>query len=426
MKNNFLRFAIITLALGLGFGYVLAAWQGPTSGPPTTSGPNVYNAPEPINVSISDQQKTGSLVIEKNLTVATNLFAIGRLGVGAGVTTGFTDTSAVLDVNGQIRIRGTGSFPPGVNKILTAVNNTGLSQWQDPPVGITQLDEGLGIDLADYSGLGGAINWGVISITSDGVIAINPAITQKRISGDCGVNRAIRRVDIDGLLTGAANCNSVVTTIQANSASGLTLSAGAGVSTNAESGPITLNVNAGPGIIINSSNQVTMNVLATAGDGLQISGSPATVKFETNCANGQTWKYDTSSSPALWVCSSLPPAPNTQPGGSVMYLKTKPAGTLAACPSVAGCSSGTGWCEALYGVGVSPNQYTSDEAVSSSAYNKVRVCYRTDVSCQVINISSKNSPPPGCPAGWTSAQISNEHSPGGLSTNYTNTCYICN
>src|SRR3989344_9404678 len=137
--KEFLRIAIIALVLGLGVGYVMAQWSPPGFNPPT--GPGGLNAAEPLNVSNSIQIKgdvdgtTAGLGVNGILS-AWRIFATDELGVGTDpdhLTEGWdVDATAVLDVNGQIRIRG-GS--PGQNKILTSVLDpvtglyTGLASW---------------------------------------------------------------------------------------------------------------------------------------------------------------------------------------------------------------------------------------------------------------------------------------------------------
>src|SRR3989344_2802801 len=123
-----------------------AAWQEPKNGPPWCPTPPNASATNPgcylpLNVSNSIQIKgdvdgtTAGLGVNGILS-AWRIFATDKLGVGPDpdpLTEGWdVDATAVLDVNGQIRIRG-GS--PGQNKILTSVLDpvtglyTGLASW---------------------------------------------------------------------------------------------------------------------------------------------------------------------------------------------------------------------------------------------------------------------------------------------------------
>ena len=424
MKSIY-QLAVIVLLAGLGFGYVLAAWQTPTQGPPASSGPTVYNTPEPLNVSGTAQIKSGYLGLGGPLQIIgqnNRLFVDGKVGIGPsfGSPTNLPiDSTALLDVDGQIRIRG-GNFGSGGigGKVLTAVDDTGLARWLSVTGGLTHLDEGFGIDLADYSGPGGTYNQAVTTITSSGEIAIKPSETQRKINDTCvATNQAIKT--INGFITANGTvdpqCQTFVNTIQANGSSGLTLTSGGVPSTNPTDGAVSLAVNVGPGLTLNGSNQIALNINAAAGDGLRLDGSNR-IAFE-NCTagqNGYTWKYDSATQ--TWSCATFPPAPSSQPGGSVIYLRTVSGSTPVSCP-------GAPWSEAPRGGALT---YTSEEAVTAALYNKVRVCYNTTTSCQVIYLKSRTSPAPSCPAGWTTVQSSTEYAPGGTVTNYANTCYLCN
>ncbi|MEK7585114.1 MAG: hypothetical protein AAB455_01175 [Patescibacteria group bacterium] len=411
LNRNILQLAVIVLLAGLGFGYVLAAWQAPTSGPPTSSGPSVYNASEPINVSSTAQIKDGGLGVNGVLS-AFRIFSTDKFGVGpspGGDWSTNVDPTAALDVNGQIRIRG-GS--PGVNKVLKSDAN-GLASWQVSVAGLNRLVEGFGIDLADYSGAGGTANYATSSITSDGIIAvaagqtnpggqISPATIQQRLTGvPCASPGAITGVGSGGGVT----CSSFVTTVTAPASGGLI------GPTTPTSGPITLSVNVGPGLVTTAGNQIAININAGTGDGLQISGNQ--VRFE-NCANGQTWKYNSVSS--LWECANLP----LVPGESVVYFKTK---SSSSDPKLCSVLAGS-WAEVTTGSGLT---YTSNEGVGSATVtNKVRVCYHTGLSCQVIYLRDTTAAP-ACPSGFNPAgPASSEWAPGGTLTNFVNTCYACN
>ena len=422
--QDFLRLALAVLVVGLTVGYALAAWQLPQQGPP--AGPGGYNADAPINVSNTAQTKDGSLTISDNL-FSSKILAINKLGVGF-TDANQLDATAVLDVNGPIRLRSGCASGDCTNKVLTSFNPDGLASWQIPTAGLVRLAEGFGVDFCDYGHpITPGTNCSRSEITEEGVIAVAagqlgtalPATIQQRLTSDCLLpsGRAMTKIDSSGNPT----CSSFVTTVQAPANSGLTLLSGLplAAATTAVSGAITLKIYTGApsdntGLKINASNQVALNVNETAGagDGLTVSGG--LVKFES-CAANQTWKYDGTK----WGCADFVFA---QPlGESVMYLRSPSSGTPPSCPAL----PSPGWTQVT-----SSLAWTGNESVGhATVYNKMRACYRNDKACQVIyfrSTSATSPAPANCPGSWTQAANSSEYAPGGAYTNYVRTCYLCN
>ncbi len=421
--KEFLRLAVVVMVIGLGVGYVLADWQSAPPGPPPYSCDRSNPPPgctTPINVSNTTQSKAGSLIID-DILFSSKILAVNKLGVGFQATPAL-DPTALLDVNGQIRIRGpsTGPYAPGVGKVLTAYDagtetNTGLARWETPVAGVSEIREGYGIDIGKYDPTPpGTVDYTVTSSAGVTYIKINSGETQQRISSSCASPKAMTAVAQNGVPT----CQSFVTTARANLSSGLTLTDESGVvTTNAVSGPIALAVNAGPGLAINN-NQLALNVIETAGagDGLRIDTTDNTVKFET-CANDQTWKYNAAT--AKWECASLPPANYIVPGDSLMYLRVKDTANVAppSCP--------TNWIEAPPNTSSPYGNYTGNENVGGGRYNRTRACFRSDRPCQTIYFRS-SAIPSSCPGGWSQAAYVFEWAPGGVYSNSVRTCYICN
>lgn len=424
MLNKF-RIFLAPIIFLAGIIYVSAAWTNPGPG----AIPSGNNTEAPINVSSAMQTKNGNLFINGTLT---SVFAniTDQVFVTSDITQA-PDTTALLDVDGQVRIRGpVGAFAPAEGKVLTAVDTTGLARWVPAPDGIAQLDEGFGIDLSDYSGPDGIMgtaddgqqNSNVTSISSTGVVAIDPSETQRKINDTClGPDQAIKKINNLIIPNGTVDpsCQSFVTTVEAGTNSGLTLMIGGATSTVPTSGPVTLKINPGPGITINGSNQLSLNVNSGTGDGLQISSGQ--VKFES-CASGQTWKYNTFTS--SWECANFP----SIAGDSVMYLKVRD--DLAGNPPPPSCPAfpNPGWSPVP---GISPLAYTSNENVGGGRFNRVRACYIVSQSCRVMAIRSSTSAGlPTCASfgipAWSTAATTEEYAPGGVAINYVRTCYICN
>ncbi len=345
------------------------------------------------------------------------LFSLGRLGVGAGVTTGFTDTSAVLDVNGQIRIRGLGPFLPATGKMLTAVDGTGLAQWVSHTPLTNTLSPGFGINATALT-------------ATPRVVAIDPDQVQKRVTPlvGCPLFQGMSKVDIDGL----PSCFPLVITLTtASPTSGLAMG---GI------GPLVLAVQTGSGLQVSGSNQVVVRPPTTdsglaTGSGLTLSGGA--LKFDNlNCGpvgigsnTGEYWQYNTSTG---WGCGTL--RSSAPPGESIMYIKTW-GGAPMACP---GASSAYGaWTD----LGYTQENATTD---STPLTNYIRYCYRNSVAssdrlCQVMYLKQRSmvsgvpTNPPACPAsgsGWVPLTASanydtQEYAGDSTSFNNVRTCYRC-
>src|SRR3989344_7362857 len=324
--KNFVRIAIPSLIIGLSVGYVLAGGTEAPAGGPSQRSTN--NADAPINVGNIGQVKQGPLTIANNLWVnGANLFVDGQVGLGEGFTNGSLtlDSTARLDIDGQIRIRGGWVGAAAAGKVLTT-NADGLASWGDPPgPGITSLTPGTGITIYQPPGtpvnpltggsgqiavntgviqkrVTGTCSTGIISINSDGIpacatnntitlvegsginltpdvigggssggitgtVGIDPTAVQKRVTGTCPDPQAIAIINEDGSVV----CRSFITTVQAPSPSGIAVTSSSGVAS--------LSVNVGGGLAVDGSNNLKL----------------------INCGVDQTLKYNGG-----WTCVTLP------------------------------------------------------------------------------------------------------------------------
>ncbi len=137
MIFNFLKFLwllAIVFLVDWSATQVNANWTPPSVAPyfcPT----NEPACNVPLNATAGAQIKTGSLGVGDDITKVVNFFS-----PKASIGQGFVDTiisspapltpTPVLDLDGQISIRGNASFPPGLNKVLTSDAN-GLASWQN-------------------------------------------------------------------------------------------------------------------------------------------------------------------------------------------------------------------------------------------------------------------------------------------------------
>ncbi len=413
-KNKIFDITKATLFIALlvlSVGYALADWQAPSFFPPTGNGSE--NAPAPINVGSTAQTRTGPLTIDDNLWVnGGNLFVDGNVGIGIiGLP------AVALDIGGQVRIRNTGACSPfttcapGVGKVLTSVDNTGLATWSDAPVqGITNLFAGTGIT---FNGSGPPNNTTIkncptgsepdCKITNAGTISIYDVETQRRVIGNCASPASKGLISIGQSGTNSdIGCRDFVTNV----------TAGGGL-TGGGTGAVTLATNVGDGLLIGGDNKIKLNVAATAGDGLRFNGGR--VEFEScGLTAGQTWQWNGTS----WGCASFPLASTEYPGGSVMYLKART--TVGTCPS--------GW--------TTLSTYNENVGGAAGLTNIVRVCYRAVQSCQVLRlVSTAQATLADCPSPFQTANgtltcgtssCAQEYPPGGGSNyNYVRNCYVC-
>ncbi len=423
-----LRLAITVLVLGLGFGYALAVWNPPNPATPPT-GPGDPNAPEPLDVSATPQVKDGGLGLGGILRVigtSNRLYVDGKVGIGPAATTSI-DATALLDVDGQIRVRGPLTPPeyaPAAGRVLTSIDTSGLARWQANASGIISITESTTTD-AIVDPVPSGLTLTPDPITNNGTIAINENETQRRVAPGCPLLGAMTGIAPSGVPT----CNNYVMSVEAPDGSppGSSSVSGLWGAPDPRSGAVTLGVNVGTapdntGLRIDPDNKVKINVNTALGDGdgLTVDATTNTLRFEP-CAPGETWKYVGSS----WTCDSfppVPPAPSSQPGESIMYLRARSTGGSTnplPCPP--------GWSEVT-----NPSlSWTSNENVGGANFNRTRVCYRSDLSCQTLYLrsTSASSPAPAsCPAvtGMVNLGVSEELAPGGATINYTRTCYVCN
>ncbi|MEK7586937.1 MAG: hypothetical protein AAB453_03660, partial [Patescibacteria group bacterium] len=125
LKNFFALLILLTLIFAVS-PFAFAIWTPPLGAPPASCASGGVDGCEPINVSSSNQTKTGPLGISNTLVAFTNFFA-SSTGIGPGFISATPLTinpNAVLDIDGQIAIR-TGA---GLNKVLTSDAN-GLASW---------------------------------------------------------------------------------------------------------------------------------------------------------------------------------------------------------------------------------------------------------------------------------------------------------
>jgi hypothetical protein len=141
---------VLSFVLVAGVSYVYA-WTGPTAQPPNN------NTPTPINVSATNQIKTGGLWV-------------GSLGVDGGVTVGTVVTSPRYCIGTSCIT----SWP---------IDTTGGGG------GITSLSAGTGIVLSPNP------------ITTTGSVAADMNVLQRRVTGTCAVGSSISSIRADGTVT---------------------------------------------------------------------------------------------------------------------------------------------------------------------------------------------------------------------------------
>jgi hypothetical protein len=317
---------------------------------------------------------------------------------------------AILDIDGQIRIRGGN---PGQDKLLAvdaSAATNGLATWSDALFNqVYWLEAGFGI-VPDPSF---APPGGTPGTYVKEKVAVATTTIQSRITGSCpSTNSAISAVAQDGTVS----CRSLV--------SGVTTANGGLTVTGGGVGPINLSINAGAGLDT-TSGPLQVKPLAI-GSGLVISNNylkfaTTTPAIDTACSgNNVYWKYNTSS--GKWDCSAS--LGSRKPGESIMYLKRMGGYTPDACPS--------GWTNFPIGI---LGYYT--EQVGGGYHNYVRICKRTvpaDI-CQTMYLTNSSGPigcsavsipnPPACPTanGWSEANINSVYTPN--AGNYCNKVRVC-
>ncbi len=431
-KYNVVKLALFIALFVFSVGYSLA-WTDP--GPGTV--PSDNNTPAPINISTAPQIKEGPLTLFKTLWLTgsnnginSRLFVDGKIGIGPGFATADPpkiDTTALLDVDGQIRVRG-GNEGPGIitSKVLTATTTGGLAVWRTPPTGVTQLNRGLGITFNPDP----MTQTNTITSGTGGFITAYLPETQRRIDSGCGPNQGVKSISAGTVSQLATSiCTAFVTRV---TGSGGATTTGPGSGTGGGTVNVAVNLATNSGLKVNASNQLLLDVSPIGGLGL--SGNQLTLRTDCGTNPFLTWNNGAS----RWDCMANPTPPSSPPGGSVMYIRGYGWGfnysvsEPLSCPVSGDGGSVTSWIEAPRGTGLN---YTSEEDVGGTVtqVNKVRICYKLDQTCQIFYSTSKdliaNGNPPNCPTGFYDA-IKNPggakyYAPGGLRTEYQRVCFKC-
>lgn len=370
-----------------------------TSQPPTPAVAPLNPCYAPINTSAVDQAKTGKLIVWNDL-LGDRIFATNKLGVGAD-SVNHPDTSvAKLDVAGQVRLRY--SCPNCNGKVLTS-DAEGRGSWagSSVPISPSSLIAGLGILLTTPDPLK----------PSEIKISVSTTTIQQRNNDPtnvCGNSSAITTISA----TGTVACLPLVSNIN-NTNSGLM---GGG------NGAVSLVVNTTGGGLTTSGGSLAIKP-PVAGSGLIVSniGTTAYLQFATStnlwpiCSGGNVyWKYDTATG---WNCGGT--LTSSQSGGSVLYLTRRSIDPLPfACPN--------DWTD--------PGTLHTESTGTTA--NKVRKCWRNDLSCQVLYLKSLATPP-SCPSGWAMSTSNPANWSSGPSeyyteytidntSNYVRACFKCN
>ena len=171
----------------MGSGLAQAAWQESKNQPPwCVTGDGVGCTPSLTTLPVL-QIRAGPLTINNgNLWVTTgggsgNLYVDKKIGIGfgPGANVSALDSTAALDVDGQIKIR----YGAGSNKVMVS-DDSGLGRWQN--LGITSLTEGTGIDLNPNT------------IVDSGQIAVDTGVIQRLVTQSCSSPEVISGIDAVG------------------------------------------------------------------------------------------------------------------------------------------------------------------------------------------------------------------------------------
>lgn len=334
------------------------------------------------------------------------LYVDGKMGIGPdfGEGTEQIDSTALLDVDGQIRIRGMSQVPVGFDpgSVLESVDDSGFAKWVTTPAVFDKdsLQAGYGINLI----------WN--EETKSYTVSTIDSLVQKRVIDSCGDPTALTKINELGAIVPATDCRSFVTTI--NTQTGGIIGTGQGPNVPVINvGSLTNCGNNCSGLMI-SGNKLKVNQ-PVSGSGLLLSGNY--LGFNTSACSGTNayWKYSTTLG---WICSTPYPSAATPAGEGVMYLRARKwtSDTLPACPS------GSGW------TAISPDG--TEAAGTAGIVNDVRTCYNSSNLCQVFELKAPTpSSAPSCPSsasGWS--QISTkEYIYSTLTTSYNNVnvCYRC-
>ncbi len=379
-------------------------WREPASGPPWN------NRKLPINSSDVPQTKAGSLIIDNTL-FGSKILAVNKLGVGFTKSNDL-DSTALLDVAGQIRIRGGNPGPGKVLMVDALASINGLARWSEWPSLVSTLEEDFGIKI--YS-----------SPTAKIVATASTTVVQNRITGDCNASparKAIKVVNQDGTV----GCLDLVSSINDNSSSigGLNISN--------LNGSLTLALNPSPtgGLVLSGSPAKLTVKPPVAGSGLILMNNylqfATTTNLVTPCSGTNVYlKYNTATG---WNCND--PNPPQPPGDSVAYFKAISGVSYPiSCPDAS--TPGGAWAEvgSVTTENATPTggrQYvrTCIHLVNPSLFGKVcRVLYLKDAInfplCPTQGLDPPNS------TGWSSLGLYTEYGGDDSSRNNVNVCMEC-
>ncbi|MFH1170816.1 MAG: hypothetical protein V1704_04630 [Candidatus Vogelbacteria bacterium] len=397
--------------------FVSASWYGPGNNDPPWGGIS-----PPVNTSDVPQTKNGNLFINGDLTVRN--FSVAN-GPNEKVIIGFTtsDPRAILDINGQVRIRGDCFTAGGCSgKVLMAsTTDNGLAVWGNLSSISNDLQNlnpdyftphPLGIILTDTDSPTGAI-CGVT--TTHCRIDVATTTIQTKITGTCPSSSAISEVKQDGTVS----CQPLVSSISTSE----TVAGDSGLSGGGD-GPITLSINPGAGLEVSGNNFQVKT--PPVGSGLVISNNylqfaTTTPALNTACSGSNVyWKYNASN--GKWDCG----APQGVSGASIMYLKSN--SSTPTCP--------TGWTS----LGATTEYVSSLQNYGiickrSVDTDRCQVMYLTNTAVPpsvppLISCTPGNYNPPACPGDWFDATVAPSivYASGGSSMycNKVRTCYKCN
>ena len=271
-KTKSLALILGVLTMSFLVGYLAFAWIGPKASPPGD------NVPAPLNVGTTNQIKTGGL------------------GIGGG----FYADSPTLVVDAVNHRVGIGTTSPGYK--LEVIGTGRVSGALTLGTQASATDHAVRADrtISAGTGLTGGGN-----LTADRTISVDTTYLQRRVTGTCASNQAIRVINVDGTVS--------CVTVGTGTITGVT--AGSGLTGGGTSGNVTLNVGAGTGISVGATTVGLAYPTKSCGAGQAIqsfdlgsSAAPTCVAAggTTGCSNVFYRVYGNSGSiTATKGCSSL-------------------------------------------------------------------------------------------------------------------------
>ena len=269
-KTKSLALILGVLTMSFLVGYLAFAWIGPKASPPEG------NVPAPLNVGTTNQIKTGGL------------------GIGGG----FYADSPTLVVDAVNHRVGIGTTSPGYK--LEVIGTGRVSGALTLGTQASATDHAVRADrtISAGTGLTGGGN-----LTADRTISVDTTYLQRRVTGTCASNQAIRVINVDGTVS--------CVTVGTGTITGVT--AGSGLTGGGTSGNVTLNVGAGTGISVGATTVGLAYPTKSCGAGQAIqsfdlgsSAAPTCVAAggTTGCSNVFYRVYGNSGSITASGCSS--------------------------------------------------------------------------------------------------------------------------